>query len=225
MPQDADSPNVYDPVAGRLVVAVRGELRLQLPPLEVGLEDEGVGGAVVGEGLLLVVEQEGHTVGPHQWAAKRPEAVGVRQELTVAEGDDRRAGQAGDAFEVVGPRGMRHAAERVEPRAPAVVEAPGRNQVDVEADPPPELDGVPGLGVGPAHFAGVAGQEDAHGASGQKRMTKLLSVGGGGGGGTTNELLGAPDELGGGSHQLLLLDELPGHQELLGHQTLPLLGG
>jgi len=52
-------------------------------------------------------------------------------------------------------------------------------------------------------------------------MTKLLSVGGG----TTSELLGTPDELGGGSHQLLLLDELPGHQELLGHQTLPLLGG
>ncbi len=53
-------------------------------------------------------------------------------------------------------------------------------------------------------------------------MTKLLSVGGGG---MTNELLGSPDELGGGSHQLLLLDELPTHQELLGHQTLPLLGG
>lgn len=53
-------------------------------------------------------------------------------------------------------------------------------------------------------------------------MTKLLSVGGGG---TTSELLGSPDELGGGSHQLLLLDELPGHPELLGHQTLPLLGG
>jgi hypothetical protein len=53
-------------------------------------------------------------------------------------------------------------------------------------------------------------------------MMKLLSVGGG----TTSELLGSPDELGGGSHQLLLLlDELPGHQELLGHQTLPLLGG
>lgn len=57
-------------------------------------------------------------------------------------------------------------------------------------------------------------------------MTKLLSVGGGGGGGKTNELLGSPDELGGGSHhQLPLLDELPTHQELLGHQTLPLLGG
>lgn len=56
-------------------------------------------------------------------------------------------------------------------------------------------------------------------------MTKLLSVGGGGGGGTTNELLGSPDELGGGTHKLLLLDELPTHQELLGHQTLPLLGG
>lgn len=51
---------------------------------------------------------------------------------------------------------------------------------------------------------------------------KLLSVGGGGGG-TTSELLGSPDELG-GSHQLLL-DELPSHHELLGHQTLPLLGG
>jgi hypothetical protein len=57
------------------------------------------------------------------------------------------------------------------------------------------------------------------------KMTKLLSVGGGGGG-TTSELLGSPDELGGGSHhQLLLLDELPIHHELLGHQTLPLLGG
>ena len=52
---------------------------------------------------------------------------------------------------------------------------------------------------------------------------KLLSVGGGGE--PTSELLGSPDELGGGSHQLLLLDELPSHQELLGHQTLPLLGG
>jgi hypothetical protein len=52
-------------------------------------------------------------------------------------------------------------------------------------------------------------------------MTKLLSVGGG----TTSELLGSPDELGGGSHQLLLLDELPIHHELFGHQTLPLLGG
>jgi len=53
-------------------------------------------------------------------------------------------------------------------------------------------------------------------------MTKLLSVGGGGG---TSELLGTPDELGGdgGTHQLL--DELPSHHELLGHQTLPLLGG
>jgi hypothetical protein len=53
-------------------------------------------------------------------------------------------------------------------------------------------------------------------------MMRLLSDGGGG---PTSELLGAPDELGGGSHQLLLLDELSGHQELLGHQTLPLLGG
>jgi hypothetical protein len=53
-------------------------------------------------------------------------------------------------------------------------------------------------------------------------MTKLLSVGGGG---TTSELLGSPDELGGGGTHQLLLDELPGHQELLGHQTLPLLGG
>jgi hypothetical protein len=54
-------------------------------------------------------------------------------------------------------------------------------------------------------------------------MTKLLSVGGGGGG-TTSELLGSPDELGGGgTHQLL--EELPIHHELLGHQTLPLLGG
>jgi hypothetical protein len=57
------------------------------------------------------------------------------------------------------------------------------------------------------------------------KMTKLLSVGGGGGGGKTSELLGSPDELGGGSHQLPLLEELPGLHELLGHQMLPLLGG
>lgn len=57
-------------------------------------------------------------------------------------------------------------------------------------------------------------------------MAKLLSVGGGGGGGggTTSELLGSPDELDCSHHQLLL-EELPTHHELLGHQTLPLLGG
>jgi hypothetical protein len=68
------------------------------------------------------------------------------------------------------------AAQRVEPRTPAVVETPGGDEVDVESGPPPELDGVPGLGVGPAHFAGVAGQEDAHGTCGQKKMTRLLLV-------------------------------------------------
>ena len=54
--------------------------------------------------VLLVVEQEGRAVGPDERAAQRPEAVGVRQELAVAEGDDRRVGQARDVFEVVGPR-------------------------------------------------------------------------------------------------------------------------
>jgi hypothetical protein len=34
-----------DQVAGQAVVAERGQLRFQLLPLEVGLEDEGVGGA------------------------------------------------------------------------------------------------------------------------------------------------------------------------------------
>jgi hypothetical protein len=70
---------------------------------------------------------------------------------------------------------------------------------------------VPGLGVRPAHFAGVAGQEDTHGTSGQKKK-KLLSVGSGGGG-PTSELLGSPDELGGGSHQLLLDDDGSIHEE------------
>lgn len=118
-----------DEVAGRLVVAERGQLRFQQLPLEVGLEDEGVGGTVVGERLLLVVEQEGHAVGPDERAAQGPEAVGMNQELAVAEGDDRRAGQAGDAFEVVGPGRVGDATQRVEPRPPAIVEAPGGGSI------------------------------------------------------------------------------------------------
>ena len=88
---------------------------------------------MIGECLLLIVEQEGHAVGPHQRTAQRLEAVGVRQELAVAEGDDRRAGQARDAFEVVGPGRVGDANECVEPRPPAVVEIPGRDGVTVES--------------------------------------------------------------------------------------------
>lgn len=49
-----------DQVAGRLVVSQRGQSRLQLLPLELGLEGEGDGGAVVGFVMRPSVSSRAH---------------------------------------------------------------------------------------------------------------------------------------------------------------------
>jgi hypothetical protein len=64
-------------MAGRAVVAERGQLRLQLLPLELGREDEGVGGAVRASpgresgGVMPSAQTSGQPSARKRWACVR----------------------------------------------------------------------------------------------------------------------------------------------------------
>ena len=105
---------------------------------------------MLGKEPFFVVEHESHAVDPNDRAANRPQARGLSDEFAVAHPDHRGFRQAGDRFQIIRPNEVGNGAERVEPRPPTLVAAPGGNQVDIDAEPPPQLDGVLGLGIGPA---------------------------------------------------------------------------
>ena len=79
-----------------------------------------------------------------------PQAWGDRQETRVAKGHDQSARKTGNRLQLLGPRFNGVAADRVEPRAPPGIGLPRGHERHGLAILPPEFDGVPQLGVGPA---------------------------------------------------------------------------